>query len=100
MSPKYLMGFLAVLFLGFGVLGWLAGGEPWRKIFLGLATLSLGGFGLAMAWEAVVAGEIRIEHTILQRAEKPRLYWAAVLVVGAAGAVVLVAAVWLVFFKS
>ncbi len=100
MSPKYLMGFLAGLVIIFGVLAWLAGGEEAKTWLLPLALLSLGGFGLAMAWEAVVAGEICIERTTIRRAEKPRLYWAAVAVVGAAGGGVLVGVIWRVLFKS
>lgn len=72
----------------------------WGQFWAGLSTLSLGGFAVSMAADALKADEVRLQHTTVRRADKPRLFWANILMFLATGMVVLGTGVWLLLFKD
>ncbi len=65
----------------------------------GLAMASLGCFAITMALGAIAKGEIGLQFTTVQRAARPRLFWAAVALVLGAGGGVAVGAGWLIFLE-
>ena len=93
-----LMWVFGGLFVVFGLL-MAAFDETARNLWGGLSVASLGGFALAMSLDGASKGEIRVQFDVIKRATRPRLFWAAVLGIGAAGIVVLVSAAWILFFK-
>ena len=88
------------MFVGFGLLMAAADDMATRHVWGGLSVASLGGVALAMVFDGVSKGEIRVQFDVIRRADRPRVFWAAVVVIGAAGIVVLVSAVWILFFKA
>jgi len=72
----------------------------WRQFWAGLSALSLGGFAGSMVKDALATGRIRVQNSVIRYADQPRLFWAAVIVIAAAGAVVLITASWVLFFKN
>ena len=70
------------------------------KIWAGLSTLSLGGFALSMVKDALTAGQIRVQNSVIRHANQPRLFWAAVILISATGVVVLITGLWFLFFKT
>lgn len=60
-------------------------GSGWRLRFAGLSAISLGAFALSTARDAILSGQIRLQHSTIRRAQRPRLYRAAVVLVAAAG---------------
>ena len=66
----------------------------------GLSSLSLGGFALAMAYNATAKGNITLQYSKINRAAQPRTFWATVSLVAQAGVVVVIAGIWLIFFKA
>jgi hypothetical protein len=91
---------LAGLFVLFGVAALTTDSESWRRFWVGLSTLSLGGFGVSMAKNALAAGQIRLQTAVIRFAHQPRLFWAAVILVAVAGVGVLIAGLWFLFFKD
>lgn len=71
-----------------------------QKTFAGLSTLSLGAFALAMAYNGMATGSITIQFSKVRRSAQPRTFWAAVGLVAVAGAGVIVAGIWFLFFKD
>lgn len=71
----------------------------WQHVWGGLSVLSLAGFGLAMAGDGIVKGQITVHFSVIQRASQPRTFWAAVVLVAAASAGVVVSGLWVLFFK-
>jgi hypothetical protein len=53
-----------------------------------------------MARDAVKSGEVRLNFSRIKRADSPRLFWATLALITAAGVGVLVSAVWALFFKA
>lgn len=100
MFPRHLTWFFAGLFLLFGVTILLTEDPAWKRIWAGLSTLSLGGFALSMARDALATGQIRLQHSLIRRATRPRLFWAAVVLVAAAGLATLGTGIWALFFKA
>ena len=100
MRLKNLIWAFAALFVLFGLLIPLTDNPGWLRWWAGLSTLCLGGFGLTMAGDAVQTRQIRIQFTIIRRADQPRLYWAAVLMVAATGVSVSIVGLWFLFFKD
>ena len=66
----------------------------------GLSALSLGGFALAMANSAMATGKITLQYSKVSRAAQTFTFWAAAGLVSIAGVVVIIAGVWLMFFKT
>ena len=64
----------------------------------GLAMASLGCFALTLASGAVAKGEMGLQFSNIRRDRTPRLFWAAVTLIFAAGVGVLVGALWMIFF--
>lgn len=100
MTLNRLMWVFGGLFVVFGLLMAVFDGTTARYIWGGLSIASLGSFALAMAFDGVSKGEIRVQFDVIKRATHPRLFWAAVALIGAAGMVVLVSAAWILFFKA
>jgi hypothetical protein len=88
------------LFLLFGLPLVLSDSVDWQRFWAGLSTLCLAGFGLCLAGDALVTGQIRLQHSVIRRADRPWLFWAAVLLVAAAGIGVLITGLWFLFFKG
>ncbi len=91
---------LAGLFVLFGLPLMLTDDPAWRQIWGGLSTLALGGFAVSMVWTALPTGQIRLQYSVIRHAQQPRLFWASVLLVAAAGGGVLISSGWLLLFKS
>lgn len=91
---------LAGLFLFFGVIMLLADGEAARRPWAALSTLSLGGFALSMANDARLSGHLRLQHSVIHRAQRPRLFWTMVILIAAAGAGVAVTGLWLLLREA
>ena len=53
-----------------------------------------------MVFDGVSKGEIRVQFDVIKRATQPRLFWATVALIGAAGIAVMVSAAWILFFKA
>ena len=96
---KYLTWVFAALFVACGLPLFFLEDSGWRHIWGGVSLIGLGGFALSMVRDAVQSGEVRFNHTLIKRADSPRLFWAALALIAATGVVVLVAAVWALFFK-
>ena len=52
------------------------------------------------AFGSVAKGKIRVQFSVIERASQPRLFWALVALIAAAGIVVLARAAWALFFKA
>ena len=70
-----------------------------RNLWGGLSAAGLGGFALAMAYNATATGTIRLQFSTIVRAASPYKFWAAVGLVGLAGLGVIAAGGWLLVFK-
>jgi hypothetical protein len=99
MNLNRLMWVFGGLFILFGLLMAIADGDTALNLWGGLSAASLGGFALAMAFEGVSKGVIRVQFSVIKRATHPRLFWAVVCLICAAGVVVLISAAWALFFK-
>ena len=97
---RYLTWILAGLFLVFGLIGLVSGSLAWQRFWVGLATLCLGGFGLPMARDALITGHIRLQHSVIRYGQQPRVFWAIVILVAAAGAGTLISGFWFLFLKG
>ena len=99
MTLNRLMWVFGGLFVVFGLL--LAGADSItaRNILGGLSIASLGAFALTMVFDGVLKGEIRVQFSVIKRATQPRLFWAAVVLIGATGIAVMVSAAWVLYFK-
>ena len=100
MTLNRLMWIFGGLFVVFGLLMAVAGGNAAQDILGGLSVASLGGFAFAMVFDGLSKGEIRVQFDVIERATQPRLFWAAVALIGSAGVVVIVSATWILFFKA
>ncbi len=94
-----LMWLCAGLFVAFGLPLAFVEDRGWQHVWGGLSVLSLAGFGLAMAGDGIVKGQIRVHFSVIQRASQPRTFWASVVLVAAASAGVVVSGLWVLFFK-
>ena len=72
----------------------------WGRFWAGLSNLSLGGFAFSMVKDALSTGQIRNQNSVIHYADQPRLFWAAVIVIATAGVAVLIAGLWVLFFKN
>ncbi|HSR55399.1 MAG TPA: hypothetical protein VLN73_04120 [Alphaproteobacteria bacterium] len=94
------MWVFAGLFVAFGLMMAVSDAPGTKNTFGGLSIASLGSFALAMAADGILTGQIRIQFDVIERAKRPRLFWSSVTLVLAAGIVVMVGAVWVLFFKA
>ncbi len=99
-SSTYLTWVFAALFVACGLPLFFVEDVGWRNTWGGLSLIGLGGFALSMARDAVKSGEVRLNFSRIKRADSPRLFWATLALIAAAGVSVLVAAVWALFFKT
>ena len=72
----------------------------WRNLWGGLSLTGLGGFALSIVRDAVRSGQVRLNPTVIRRARSPRLFWAALALIAAAGLGVLAGAAWALVFKA
>ncbi len=100
MTSSRLMWVFGGLFVVFGLFMAVADGTTARDIWGGLSITSLGSFALAMVFDGVSKGVIRVQFDVIKRATQPRLFWATVALIGAAGIAVMVSAAWILFFKA
>jgi len=89
----------AALFVLFGLPMLVVEDPGWLRFFAGLSTLSLGAFSLAWARHAVAVGQIKLQFSWIRRATQPRLFWATMAMLVVTGTGVIVAAIWMLFFK-
>lgn len=94
------MWLCGALFILFGLPAAFVEDGGWRHVLLGLSALSLGCFALAMAGDGLVKGQIRLQFSLIERAARPRLFWAAIALVCVTGAAVAATAVWALLFKT
>ncbi len=99
-APTYLTWVFAALFVACGLPLAFVEDPAWAHRWGGLSLIGLGGFALSMARDAVKSGEVRLNFSRIKRADSPRLFWATLALIAAAGVSVLVAAVWALFFKA
>ena len=99
MRLDHLMWICVGLFFLFGLPLLIIEDKSLALPFAGLSVLALGCFGLAMAADGVVKGEIRVYPSVIRRANHPLLFWATIALVSAAGAGSVITAVWVFFFK-
>ncbi|MDX1401105.1 MAG: hypothetical protein R3245_04210 [Kiloniellales bacterium] len=92
--------FFAGLFLLFGLPLAVTEDPDWARFWAGMSMLSLGAFALSMVRDALITGQIQFYHSTIRYASRPWLFWAAVAVITAAGFGVLIAGVWILFFKT
>jgi len=97
---KRLMWLFGVLFVVFGLPLAVIEDGFWQQLCGVLSTLSLGCFALAMAGDGLVKGEIRLQFSLIQRAARPRAFWAAIGLVATAGVGVILSAFWMMFIKA
>ena len=95
-----LMWLFGALFVLFGLPLAVVEDGGWARVWGGLSLLSLGGFALAMAGDGMVKGQIRVQFSRIQRTTQPWLFWATIALVSATGVVVIITAVWVLFFKT
>jgi len=100
MNLNRLMWIFGALFVLFGLPLFFVEDRSWVRIWIGLSTLSLGCFALAMAGDGVVKGEIKLQFSLIRRATQPRTFWATVALVCGAGVAVVATAFWAMFFKT
>jgi hypothetical protein len=98
-ASRYLTWVFAGLFVACGLPLAFVEDPAWRDAWGGASLVGLGSFALSMVRDAVKSGEVRINPTVIRRADSPRLFWAALSLIAAAGTVVLVSAVWVLVFK-
>jgi len=72
----------------------------WQRLCAGLSALSLGAFALAWARHAVAVGQIKLQFSWIRVAAQPRTFWATVAMLVVTGTVVIVSAIWMLFFKT
>ena len=88
----------AGLFLAFGIpLIWLPKPSPAVYLFAGLSTISLGGFGIALAFDAARSGQLRLQGSTLRRSAAPKIFPLAVYGIGSCGVAVVGTGVWFLF---
>ncbi|WP_170328941.1 hypothetical protein [Ruegeria arenilitoris] len=100
MNITYLMWLFAALFVVTGLPLALTENEQWQRLWGGTSALSLGLFAISMATDGLLRGQIRIHFSIIRRSSQPRLFFCAVALVLAAGTGVIIAAIWVIFFKD
>ncbi|WP_170517508.1 hypothetical protein [Ruegeria atlantica] len=100
MISTYLMWVFAALFVVTGLPLALTEDEQWQRLWGGSSALSLGLFALSMAADGLLRGQIRIHFSIIRRSSQSRLFFSAIALVFAAGAGVIIAVVWAIFFKD
>ncbi len=100
MFLKHLTWIFVGLFVLFGAPMLMTESAVWGQFWAGLSTLSLGGFAFSMVRDALSTGQIRVQNSAIRYADQPRLFWAAVIVIAAAGVAALIAGLWALFFKN
>lgn len=100
MCPMYATWIFAGLFILFGILGLMTEGADWGKVWAGLCILSLGGWAISFVKDALATGQIQLQNSVIRYGNQPRLFWTAVVLIASAGVGVLVAGLWLLFFKN
>jgi hypothetical protein len=100
MFLKYLTWIFLGLFLLFGAAILMAESGVWRQYWAELSTLCLGGFAISMVRDALKTGHIRVQYSVIRCANQPRLFWAAVILIAAAGVTVSIGGLWFLFFKN
>lgn len=100
MALNRMIWIFAGLFVAFGLMLGASEDPASRNLWGGLSAGCLGGFALALAGDGLSKGRIRFGFDEIDRTTHPRLFFAAVTVVVAAGLSTLAAAITIVFFKS
>lgn len=95
-----LMWSFAALVLIFGLMLLAAEERETQRWLVALTTFCLGGFALAMAADGVTKSQIRLQTSVINRNTRPRVFWATVAMVAAAGLGTLATSFWAAFFKA
>jgi len=73
-------------------------GDPSLQFRLaGITAFCLGGLAVSMTRDALAAGRIRFQFTLIRKAQRPRLFAATAAFVAAAGVACMVLGVWMLF---
>ena len=96
---KHLTWVFAGLFVASGLPLLFVEDRLWAHRWGGLSLVFLGSFALSLVRDAVMSGEVRLNHTRIRRADRPRLFWAALGLIAAAALGVLASALWVLAFK-
>lgn len=102
-GPMYfdrLMWLCAALFVLFGLPLAFIEDIAWQHVSGGLSILSLSLFALAMVGNGLVKGKIRLQFSWINRTTQPRTFWASIALVFSTGMGVMIAAIWVLFFKT
>jgi len=100
MNLDRLMWVFAGLAVVFGLLLAVVDSPTARNFWGSLSLISLCGFAFAMIFNGVSKGEIRLQFNVIRRATQPRLFWATVALIAAAGIGVIISAVRILFFEQ
>ena len=95
-----LMWLFGVLFVLFGLPLAFVEDIAWQHLCGGLSILFLSLFALAMVCNGLARGKIRLQFSWIYRTNQPRTFWASIALVFATGMVVMIAAIWVLFFKA
>ena len=93
------MWLCAALFVIFGLSLAVIDDRDWQKLCGGISALSLSGFSFFMAGSGLLNGRIRIQNSWINLATQPRVFWASIVLVLAAGFGVMIASIWVLFIK-
>ena len=83
----------------FGLLLAIADGPSAKNTWGGLSIASLGAFAFAMAADGISKRKMRLQFNVIEMDKQPRLFWAVVTLIASTGIIVVVSAVWVLFFK-
>lgn len=100
MLRRYRIWIFAGLFVLFGGAALISGDDGWRRLWAGMSVLCLGGFALSHAADAIASGEIRLQQSVIRRADRPRIFRIAVIFHAVAGAFVAIVGLWVLFFAD
>ena len=99
MFLKYLPLILVGLLFLFGSFMWVAESRVWGQSWAGLVLLCVGGLWVPMVKDALTTGHLQFGNFDFRYAHQPRLFWAAAILIAAAGVAIFIMGVWLLFFK-
>lgn len=93
------MWIAAGLFLAAGLPLFVVSERETARAFAELAAFFLGVFAVLMALDARDSGTLRLQHTVIRRARRPRLFLVLTTGIGLCGVGVIIAAAWAFWLK-
>lgn len=99
MRASWMTWVFAALFLLLGLPLAVISDPLWQRIFGGLCTVSLGCFAVSMSADAMRQGSLRLQHSVISRAARPRLFAATTAGIALCGLFVIGIGIWALFLK-